>query len=314
MGFGWGTRKKIDNFIRRTFLTIRTTPVLGGRVKQPIHKHEVTQRFNYLELSKKVVDLDRVPDFLVAGPQRTGTTWLHNNLVQHPQIFMPKRKEIFYFNLLNLPNHSKHSTHDLAWYLSYFYPGPVRYLSNQIRCWRQFREPFRPLIRGEATASLAAMPPELIAEVVELNPQIKVIILVRNPIERAWSHAKLALLRSTGKKLDEVSAQSFERFFQDSYEVDCGHYTKILENWSAVVKEGNAFIGNYTDVAVRPQELLTQLFEFLGVHADQKYVLRQAKEKINATVRIDIPERFLHVLQNIYGEEVARLKASGFSI
>jgi hypothetical protein len=67
-------------------------------------------------------------------------------------------------------------------------------------------------------------------------------------------------------------------------------------------------------VAVRPQELLTQLFEFLGVRADQKYVLGQAKEKINATVRIDIPERFLHVLQNIYGEEVARLKASGFSI
>lgn len=314
MGFGWGTRRKIDEARRLAIQGIRTSPLLGGAIRRPITREEIAGRFKYIELSRKAADLDRVPDFLLAGPQRTGTTWLHSNLVQHPQIFMPKRKEIFYFNTLNLPDHFKHRTNDLAWYLSYFYPGPIRYLSDQIRCRREFEEPFQPLVKGEATASLAAMPEELIEEVVTLNPDIKVVILVRNPIERAWSHAKLALLRKPGKKLDEVSPQRFEKFFRDQYEVDCGHYTRILANWTAALKEGNLFVGNYDDVGGRPQELLMELFRFLSVDALPQYIPRQAGERINATARMEIPPRFFNTLRNIYGEELDRLRDSGFAV
>jgi len=312
MGFGWGIRQKIDDACRLTILAIKTAPILGGRVRQPISRSEVAKRFKHVQLSKKLADLDRFPDFLLAGPQRTGTTWLHSNLNRHPQIFMPKRKEIFYLNTLNLPDHSHHHTNNLEWYLSYFYPGPIRYLSDQIRCWRQYGESFQPLVRGEATASLAAMPPELIEEVVKLNPSIKVIILIRNPIERAWSHAKLALLRKPGKELDQVSPKNFERFFRNPYEVDCGHYTRMLGNWSGALKEGNLFIGNFEDVGTRPQKLLMELFEFLGVRPKEEYILGRAREQINATARVDIPEKFLEMLQNIYGEEVDRLKNFGF--
>lgn len=313
MGFGWDTKQRLDDAGRLAVQTIRTTPVLGGRIKSPVSREEISSRFQYVELSKKVADLDHFPDFLLVGPQRTGTTWLHSNLSQHPQIFMPKRKEIYYFNTLNLPDHVKHRTNDLAWYLSYFYPGPLRYLSDQFRCRRDFGEPFRPLVRGEATSSLAAMPQELIREVVRLNPDIKVVILVRNPIERAWSHAKLGLLRRPGRRLNEVPAEEFDRFFHNQYEIDCGHVTKILANWSEALRDGNLFIGNYEDVGNRPHALLTMLFEFLGVKVGQDYIPQQVEERINATARMEIPVDFREILRSIYADELERLRDSGFA-
>jgi hypothetical protein len=43
-------------------------------------------------------DLSRFPDFLIIGPQRTGTTWLHAHLRFHPQIFLSEPKELYFFS------------------------------------------------------------------------------------------------------------------------------------------------------------------------------------------------------------------------
>ena len=45
-------------------------------------------------------DLTRFPDFLILGPQRTGTTWLHAHLRYHPQIFLTEPKELYFFSSL----------------------------------------------------------------------------------------------------------------------------------------------------------------------------------------------------------------------
>ena len=121
-------------------------------------------------------------------------------------------------------------------------------------------------------------------------------------------------MRKPGKKLDEVSPQRLEKFFRDQYEVDCGHYTRILSNWTAALKEGNLFVGNYDDVGSRPRELLMELFRFLSVGARPEYIPRQAGERINATARMEIPPKFLDTLRNIYGEELDRLRDSGFAV
>jgi hypothetical protein len=40
----------------------------------------------------------KFPDFLIIGAQKAGTTWLHRNIQTHPQIWMPKEKELHYFD------------------------------------------------------------------------------------------------------------------------------------------------------------------------------------------------------------------------
>ncbi|HIE71114.1 MAG TPA: hypothetical protein EYP98_13585, partial [Planctomycetes bacterium] len=50
---------------------------------------DVRDRLRYVGMEREDYDLSKFPDFLIIGPQRTGTTWLHENLWQHPQVFIP---------------------------------------------------------------------------------------------------------------------------------------------------------------------------------------------------------------------------------
>ncbi|MEM7101333.1 MAG: sulfotransferase domain-containing protein [Pseudomonadota bacterium] len=308
MGFGWDTKRKIDDAKRQTIQWFKTNPAFGGSIENPIHKDDIAQRFKYIYSSRENLDLNRVPDFLIAGPQRTGTTWLHGNLVNHPDVFLPERKELFYFNTLNLPDHRKHRSNDLAWYLSYFYPGPFALSKLEKHCKSAYGEDYEPRIRGEATASSAAMPMELLQEVVTLNPEMKVIIFVRDPIDRAWSHAKMAFLRKTGKRVDEIPEETFEAFFHQQYEVDCGHYTRIIDNWNSVLKPDHLYVRAHQMMSSNPEQLLMEVFEFLGIRAEERFIPQQSRKRINSTAPADLPPKLQQSLESLFGQEIERLK------
>ncbi len=105
----------------------------------------------------------RNPSFLIIGAQRCGTTSLFRSLMQHPRIRPPVKKEIHYFD-------DQYGL-GLDWYRSHF--PPVRL--------------FEGLITGEASPYYLFHPlaPSRVAEV---YPDMKLIVLLRNPVDRAWSH------------------------------------------------------------------------------------------------------------------------------
>ena len=75
---------------------------------------------------------------MLIGPQRTGTTWMYQNLRHHPQLLFAPDKEIYFFDLLNQTNHRRYRSSSLCWYLEFF-----------------ARELPRPdALRGEAMAGL----------------------------------------------------------------------------------------------------------------------------------------------------------------
>ena len=104
------------------------------------------------------------PDFLIISPPKTGSTWLAANLRLHPQVFVPDIKEVKYFS-------SFHRWLDLGWYLDHFAPAEGR-------------------LKGEASPSYAILPVERIRLVRRLFPDVKLIFLMREPVGRAWSHAR----------------------------------------------------------------------------------------------------------------------------
>ncbi|MEM8781015.1 MAG: sulfotransferase, partial [Cyanobacteria bacterium P01_G01_bin.49] len=155
---------------------------------------DVLAKMDGITLLNKNVNLRNFPDFLILGPQRTGSTWLHRNLKLHPQVFLTTPKEIFFFNLVKSPEHHLYQSNDLEWYLEFYHESFKSYLKNNLNSLQKYGELYRPKVRGEATASYATMSRDLIENVVRLNPNIKAILLIRNPIIRAWSHAKKDLL------------------------------------------------------------------------------------------------------------------------
>lgn len=101
------------------------------------------------------------PSYLIIGAQRCGTTSLYNYLGQHPEVVPSLRKEVHYFDL--------HYGRGWRWYLAHF---PMRSAAD--------------LITGEASPYYLFHP--LVAERVARDfPAVKLVVLLRNPIERAYS-------------------------------------------------------------------------------------------------------------------------------
>lgn len=105
--------------------------------------------------------MSRLPDFLVIGAMRSGTTSLARWLRAHPQAFVPVTKELHFFDL--------HWDQGVAWYERHFDGA------------------------GQASAAGEATPNylyhhEVPGRIAQVLPGIRLVAVLRNPVDRAWSH------------------------------------------------------------------------------------------------------------------------------
>src|SRR6056297_1956378 len=81
---------------------------------------EMFSKLKYINTKGLKEGLYEFPDFLIIGPQRTGTTWLHRNLLLHSDIFLPHTKELYFFNYLEKSGGKYYTSDRLEWYSSQF--------------------------------------------------------------------------------------------------------------------------------------------------------------------------------------------------
>lgn len=250
--------------------------------------------------------LRHFPDFLIAGPPRTGSTWLFTNLYHHPDIQLPKRKEVYYLNTLTLENRRESSCASLAEYLAAFRDPPLRSLAKSIRCLLRTARLRRPHLIGDPTASNATIEPTVIRDITLLNPDVRVVIVLRDPIERAWSHAKKDLVDRHNRSPDEVGADAFDRFFRAAGQMHYNRYATILANWRGHLQPGHLLAAEFRLVREDPGRLLRQVIAFLGCrHPVLPARPGQARRPINATTPAPMPESVRRRLTARY-ENLAR--------
>ncbi len=262
-----------------------------------------------------------VPDFLLIGPQRTGTTWLSRYLVQHPEIFIPAEKELYYFNYLAKGAGKLFHSTRLSWYMSKFQPSMMDFLRlNAMNLKMMGRLPKESLqwfqynkaeIFGEATASYAAMGEPLIEDVLRLNPNIKIIMLVRDPIERAWSHAKKDLLKANNKHMKDVPFSTFEDFYQRDYQIRCGQYREMIQLWKKHVSQERFLIKKFSDVTQHPKPLFNDVCQFLGIQPMAEVLMKQQKV-VNPTANVKLPAEHRALLSALFADEIAYLQGKGW--
>ncbi|MEM1042736.1 MAG: sulfotransferase domain-containing protein [Bacteroidota bacterium] len=119
-----------------------------------------------LMLPRRLTSARRVlPDFLLIGAQKAGTTSLYHYLTQHPRVLPVHRKEVHYFDI--------GYRRGLGWYRSFF--------------------PTAREVQREAALTGEASPyylfhPQVPARIRQDLPDAKLIVLMRNPVDRAYSH------------------------------------------------------------------------------------------------------------------------------
>ena len=181
-----------------------------------------------------------LPDFLCVGFRKTGTTWLYENLYLHPDIYLPPYKNVRYF--------SNDFYEPLESYARHFKAGAHK-------------------VKGDFSNSYSFISNGRVRFVRAVMPNAKLIFLLRNPVERAWSEF-VHNATEQERPLDDFSSDEVATLFSKDPVVKAGGYTAILDKWLSVFPKEQVFVGFYDDLATKPKDLLSDVFAFLGVTRD----------------------------------------------
>jgi len=265
-------------------------------MKLAILTPEVQRQLKHIKASPGC-DLSRFPDFLIIGPPRTATTWLQHHLNFHPRIFLPKEKETYYFTTLGNPSAPRYRFPTLEAFLADQQDTPRVWLKKAATSLVCSRALYAPEVRGEATASNATLPLEVIQEIARINPAVKAIMMVRHPVERAWSHAKKDLVLRTGRASHEVPAKEYDKFFRAAGQMENAFYSELIANWRGALQPGALALFDFNLVAARPRELVTSVLQFLGVSSEARYLdLARLEQRINRTTDEGVPPQVREIL------------------
>ena len=222
----------------------------------------------------------RYPDFLGIGAQKAGTTWLHRNLSNHPQIWLPPVKEVHYFDEVHIQAHKRWAPAHrqnrggalLRDYLARTTAEERR--ADRIALLETFMEDTisddwygrlfgfaRPAqICGEFTPEYSIMRAKGIRHVLQLSPDVKLILSLRDPIERCWSQIRMTDSRQKGSSLAEL-----EEAARSLNVLGRADYPGIISRWSKFVPSERLHIVFMDDIAEKPLQVLNGVCDFLGL-------------------------------------------------
>lgn len=189
-------------------------------------------------------------DFFIAGTQKAGTTSLYNYLIQNPEIYFSEVKELRYFIDEDIYARGEN-------YLAKFF---YKFDNDKHKCIGSSHVHMLPCKDAPQ-------------RVYEYNPNAKLIFVLRDPIERAISAFDYAVKNGWERKaktLDEAFLLESKRLESEPFNYDIhyfnnGLYSKHLLNWKRFFPAKQIFITTDISLKNRGEEVLTQIFNFLGV-------------------------------------------------
>ena len=201
--------------------------------------------------AKGTLRLGVLPDFLIIGAMKCGTTSLYNWLAHHQQIAPTNPKEIHFFD-----SDKNFLERGVRWYRAHFPVG----------------EPGRTWISGEATPAYL-FDPRVTDRVAGMVPDAKLIVLLRDPVSRAVSHWNHQVSR--GREADDLAAaltrvmtvdaqrDSADRSAKRNDYLRRGHYAEQLERWWQRYDREQTLVLHSDEMFADPAETLDQVCEFL---------------------------------------------------
>ena len=200
----------------------------------------------------------RLPDFLVIGAQRAGSTSLFAQLCAHSGVAAPSHKEIHYFDL--------QSFRSLRWYRSHFPPAAAA----------------RGRITGEASPYYL-FHPAVPARVAEALPGVRLVAILRDPVARAYSQYQLsvrdgheqlgfeeALTAEPDRLAGEEDRLRADRAYRSpshrhhSYAAR-GAYAEQLRRWHQHVAPERLLVVSSEELFADPRPTAAAVLEFLGL-------------------------------------------------
>jgi hypothetical protein len=224
-----------------------------------------------------VENTTKTPTFIIIGAAKSGTTSLYHYLAQHPQIYMSPRKHTRFFAFENENP-------------SFRGPGPIDpptpYAVPDIESYHGlFEGAFHETAIGEASHSYLYQA-QAARRIKKYAPNMKLIAILRNPAERAFSHYR-QLTRNGRERitdftqaLEEEETRVRDRWWPDFHYVQIGLYYQQLQRYFELFGPDQIRVYLYEDLCLDPAGMLRDVFRFLDV---EDSFIPQANIRYNAS-------------------------------
>ena len=192
----------------------------------------------------------KAPDFIIIGAPKCGTSSLYVYLQQHPRVLLSHKKEINFFN--------KHFDRGIDWYLAHF--PAITDAEN--------------FITGEASTQYI-FTQEAERKIVDAFPDTKIIIMLRDPVERTISdyyhHLNRGLETRSLKTIVETSLQQLNKLQELGSKYKIGEFDYILKSvyfyqicfWRKIINQDNILIVNSNTFFEDTQTEMERVWQFL---------------------------------------------------
>ncbi len=245
-------------------------------------KYGLIQRnFKYFTSSIRVL-----PSFIIVGAVRCGTTSLYYDICEHSCVLPASYDEIGFFD----------SNYELGinWYKSMF---PTKFKMKKIESKTGI------CITGEDTP-FYFWDKKSIERIKKDIPKIKLIILLRNPIDRAYSNYHLGVRLGSEslsfedsikkeiellEKNNDFESDKIEKFLRPRSYIAKGLYYQQIKNWFDIFSKDQILILNTENLSVNPHQTLKQIFNFLNLPNEKIQNIQNRKvgnyQKMNENTR-----------------------------
>lgn len=230
----------------------------------------------------------KIPNFFLVGAAKAGTTAVHVYLYQHPEIYMSFLKEPKYLSLS--ANKFPHMG-----------PGDKkvddRIVKSQEEYLNLFKEAGNEKVIGESSADYLYFHNSVIPQIKTLSPNAKILIILRNPVDRAYSSYRHMIMDEREKLSFENALRREEERMRENYEFiwfykDVGFYHDQVRHYIDSFGRENVKICLYDDFAADSMAVMKEVFGFLDV--DEDFDPNTAvRYNVGPSVRSESLEKFL---------------------
>jgi len=273
-----------------------------------------------------MTDKPLINDFFVCiGAQKAGTTWLARMLARHPDLFMTPVKEIHYFDhIAGITRHlsdrrrraRRRKHYQRLWTQWHRWPelrgqGPWYrgYMSNPIddRWYASlFNQRRGCRFAGEATPEYALIGEEGFAHMKRLSPDMRVLYILRNPVERAWSQL-LHLCRREGLRPDGLGSDELIARARAPVFAAHGDYTAVLDALDRVFRPEQVRVDFFERIHADRDGALERICGFIGLGYDSAW-FGETGRRFNPSAPAPMPAEIREHFRNEYAGMVSGLE------
>lgn len=197
-----------------------------------------------------------LPDFIIAGAMKCGTTTLHHILAHHPDIFIPEG-EVNFYDIDNILQHYNFFAHNNG---KWYWPDIHREKDKHLNWYNNFFEGASEgqVVGEDSTTYIASdIAPR---RIMEINPDAKIILMLRDPASRCYSHYYHAF------RMGRV-AKSFEKsiIYESEPIMQRSMYKQQVENFLKFIPLKNLKIIVFEEFIKDIEKIIDELLEFIEV-------------------------------------------------